>query len=146
MPQNVILLVDDDPVFTRFTEKILTEGGMKVVPAFNKAEGLTKFEEHHPSCVILDIFLPDGSGVDMIKPFRAAAPKVPIIMVSGQSEVDDVVRAMMMARTITSRSRSGARNFSLRSRWSWRPPGPGGNWTSSRPNLVPKRSTSSSFH
>ena len=94
MPQNVILLVDDDPVFTRFTEKILTEGGMKVVPAFNKAEGLAKFEEHHPSCVILDIFLPDGSGVDMIKPFRAAAPKVPIIMVSGQSEVDDVVRAM----------------------------------------------------
>ena len=94
MPQNVILLVDDDPVFTRFTEKILTEGGMKVIPAFNKAEGLAKFEEHHPSCVILDIFLPDGSGVDMIKPFRAAAPKVPIIMVSGQSEVDDVVRAM----------------------------------------------------
>jgi two-component system response regulator AtoC len=94
MPQNVILLVDDDPVFTRFTEKILTEGGMNVVPAFNKAEGLAKFEEHHPSCVILDIFLPDGSGVDMIKPFRAAAPKVPIIMVSGQSEVDDVVRAM----------------------------------------------------
>jgi len=94
MPQNVILLVDDDPVFTRFTEKILTDEGMKVVPAFNKAEGLAKFEEHRPSCVILDIFLPDGSGVDMIKPFRAAAPKVPIIMVSGQSEVDDVVRAM----------------------------------------------------
>ena len=94
MPQNVILLVDDDPVFTRFTEKILTDGGMKVIPAFNKAEGLAMFEEHHPSCVILDIFLPDGSGVDMIKPFRAEAPKVPIIMVSGQSEVDDVVRAM----------------------------------------------------
>jgi len=105
MPQNVILLVDDDPVFTRFTEKILTEGGMRVVPAFNKAEGLALFEEHHPSCVILDIFLPDGSGVDMIKPFRAAAPKVPIIMVSGQSEVD-------AARTTISRSRSGARNFS----------------------------------
>ena len=57
MPQNVILRVDDDPVFTRFTEKILTEGGMKVIPAFNKAEGLAKFEEHHPSCVILDIFV-----------------------------------------------------------------------------------------
>ncbi|MGA6993610.1 MAG: sigma-54 dependent transcriptional regulator [Candidatus Deferrimicrobiaceae bacterium] len=94
MPQNMILLVDDDPVFIRFTENILTEGGMNVIPAFNKAEGLAMFEQHHPSCVILDIFLPDGSGVDLIKPIRAVAPKVPIIMVSGQSEVDDVVRAM----------------------------------------------------
>jgi two-component system response regulator AtoC len=94
MPQNVVLLVDDDPIFTRFTENILTEGGMTVIPACNKAEGLAMFEQHHPSCVILDIFLPDGSGVDLIKPMRAASSKVPIIMVSGQSEVDDVVRAM----------------------------------------------------
>jgi len=94
MQQNVVLLVDDDPIFTRFTENILTEGGMKVIPACNKAEGLAMFEQHHPSCVILDIFLPDGSGVDLIKPMRAASSKVPIIMVSGQSEVDDVVRAM----------------------------------------------------
>jgi two-component system response regulator AtoC len=94
MTQSVVLLVDDDPVFTRFTESILAEGGMKVIPAFNKAEGLAMFERHHPSCVILDIFLPDGSGVDLIKPVRAAEPKVPIIMVSGQSEVDEVVRAM----------------------------------------------------
>ena len=46
------------------------------------------------ACVILDIFLPDGSGVDLIKPMRADMPNVPIIMVSGQSEVDEVVRAM----------------------------------------------------
>jgi len=37
MPQNVILLVDDAPVFTRFPESILTEGEMNVVPVFNKA-------------------------------------------------------------------------------------------------------------
>ena len=48
MSQNVILLVDDDPVFSRFTENVLTEGGMKVIPAFNKAEGLELFERHNP--------------------------------------------------------------------------------------------------
>ncbi|TFG58218.1 MAG: response regulator, partial [Deltaproteobacteria bacterium] len=79
MSQNVILLVDDDPVFSRFTENVLTEGGMKVIPAFNKAEGLELFERNHPNCVILDIFLPDGNGVDLINPMRASAPKVPII-------------------------------------------------------------------
>jgi two-component system response regulator AtoC len=94
MTKNVILLVDDDPVFTQFTQNILAEKEMKVITAFNKAEGLEMFERHHPDCVILDIFLPDGSGVDLIKPVRVSDPKVPVIMVSGQSEVDEVVRAM----------------------------------------------------
>jgi len=94
MTQNLVLLVDDDPVFAQFTQNILTEKGIKVVTAFNKAEALDLFERHHPSCAILDIFLPDGSGVDLIKPMRAIDSKTPIVMVSGQSEVDDVVRAM----------------------------------------------------
>ena len=94
MGENLILLVDDDPVFSQFTQNILSGKGMKVVTAFNKAEGLDLFEKHHPDCVILDIFLPDGSGVDLIKPIRAIESKVPIIMVSGQNEVDEVVRAM----------------------------------------------------
>jgi two-component system response regulator AtoC len=92
--KNVILLVDDDPVFVRLTETILTEGGLKVITAFNKAEGLSLYESNHPDCVILDIFLPDGSGVDLITPIRGSDTKVPIIMVSGQNEVDEVVRAM----------------------------------------------------
>jgi two-component system response regulator AtoC len=94
MSEKVILIVDDDPVFIRLTESTLTEDGMKVITAFNKAEGLSLFERHHPDAVILDIFLPDGSGVDLIKPVRISDPKVPIIMVSGQSEVEEVVRAM----------------------------------------------------
>src|SRR3990170_142368 len=47
-----------------------------------------------PSCVVLDIYLPDGSGVDLIKPMRAASKSIPIVMVSGQGDVDEVVRAM----------------------------------------------------
>jgi len=94
MSNNLVLLVDDDPVFTQFTQNILTEKGMKVVTAFNKAECLDLFEKNRPSCIILDIFLPDGSGVDLIKPIRSEGATTPIIMVSGQSEVDEVVRAM----------------------------------------------------
>ncbi|GAB4367495.1 MAG: sigma-54 dependent transcriptional regulator [Deltaproteobacteria bacterium] len=94
MNENLVLLVDDDPVFTQFTQNVLTEKGMKVMTAFNKAEGLELFEKNRPSCIILDIFLPDGSGVDLIKPIRSEGANIPIIMVSGQSEVDEVVRAM----------------------------------------------------
>jgi two-component system response regulator AtoC len=92
--QILALLVDDDPVFAQFIQKILTEAGMKVITAFNKAEALDLFERHRPSCAILDIFLPDGSGVDLIRPIRDLEAKTSIIMVSGQTEVEEVVRAM----------------------------------------------------
>jgi DNA-binding NtrC family response regulator len=94
MSENLVLVVDDDPIFTQFTQNILSSKGMNVVTAYNKAEGLDLFEKQHPDCVILDIFLPDGSGVDLITPIRSIETKVPIIMVSGQNEVDEVVRAM----------------------------------------------------
>ena len=94
MAANLVLVVDDDPVFTRFTQDLLAGNGHEVVTAFNKAEALEIFEKHHPSCAILDIFLPDGSGVDLIRPLRAGGSTTPIIMVSGQSDVEEVVRAM----------------------------------------------------
>ncbi len=94
MSGNPVLLIDDDPVFTQFTQALLSNRGMQVVTASSKAEGLEKFEKHNPSCVMLDIFLPDGSGVDIIRPLRAGGAAVPIVMVSGQGDVDEVVRAM----------------------------------------------------
>ena len=94
MPQSLIMVVDDDPVFTQFTQNFLTENGMKVVTAFNKAEALELLDKHNFSCVIFDIFLPDGSGADLIKPLRANGSTTPIIMVSGQGDVEEVVRAM----------------------------------------------------
>ena len=94
MNNNTVLLVDDDPVFNQFTRNLLTDKGMQVVSAFSKAEGLEAFEKSRPACVILDIFLPDGSGVDLIKPMRASGSNLPIVMVSGQGDVDEVVRAM----------------------------------------------------
>ena len=94
MTEQYVLIVDDDPAFSQFTRNLLTDKEMRVVVAASKTEGLEAFERERPSCVILDIFLPDGSGVDLIKPMRAASLTIPIIMVSGQSEVDEVVRAM----------------------------------------------------
>ncbi len=94
MHQSLVLVVDDDPVFMQFTQNYLTENGIKVMSAFNKAEALDLLEKHSFSCVIFDIFLPDGSGVDLIKPLRTTDTNTPIIMVSGQGDVEEVVRAM----------------------------------------------------
>jgi len=93
-PHNTVLLVDDDPDFMRLTRDLLAENGHEVLTAYSKAEALEQFERHRPGCVLLDIFLPDGSGVDLIKPFKSAAPATPVVMVSAQGDVGEVVRAM----------------------------------------------------
>ena len=94
MASSHILIVDDDPVFTQFTQNLLTEKGMRVSTAFNKAEAIEFLDKQVFSCAIFDIFLPDGSGVDLIKPLRSNGTGTPIIMVSGQGDVEEVVRAM----------------------------------------------------
>src|SRR3989304_2858158 len=94
MPNQHVLVVDARPAFSQFTRNLLVDKGMKVVIATSKEEGWGAFERHRPSCVVLDIYLPDGSGVDLIKPMRAASKSIPIVMVSGQGDVDEVVRAM----------------------------------------------------
>jgi two-component system response regulator AtoC len=94
MASKLILLVDDDPEFSQFVKTLLTEKGMQVVTASTKTEGIGAYEKYSPACVILDIFLPDGSGVDLVRPIRASDPTLPIVMVSGQGSVDEVVRAM----------------------------------------------------
>jgi len=94
MASKLVLLVDDDLEFSQFTKTLLSEKGMQVVTASSKSEGLAAYETYSPACVILDIILPDGSGVDLIRPMRAANSTIPIIIVSGQGSVDDVVRAM----------------------------------------------------
>jgi two-component system, NtrC family, response regulator AtoC len=94
MAPKTILLVDDDPEFSQFATTLLAEKGMQVVTASSKAEAQAAIEKVSPACVILDIFLPDGSGVDLIRPIRGWDSAIPIIMVSGQGSVDEVVRAM----------------------------------------------------
>jgi two-component system response regulator AtoC len=94
MAPKLVLLVDDDPEFCQFAKTLLTERGMQVITASSKAEGLGAYEKHSPACVILDICLPDGSGVDLVRPIRSADPALPIVVVSGQGSVDEVVRAM----------------------------------------------------
>ena len=91
---KLVLLVDGDPEFSRNAKTLLSEKGMQVVTASSKSEGQTAFDTHSPACVLLDIFLPDGSGVDLIRPMRTANSSVPIIIVSGHGSVDEVVRAM----------------------------------------------------
>lgn len=94
-----VLLIDDDPSFVNLTKSFLEDHGIDVVVSTSKKEAVNEFQKCHPSLVLLDVYLPDGSGIDLVPTFRNGNKFMPIIVVSGQSEVEEVVRAMRLGAT-----------------------------------------------
>ena len=87
----VVLVVDDEASYREALASGLSQEGFTVALAANGHEALRLFDQLHPELVLLDVMLPDRSGVELCQRMRAAAP-VPIIMVTARdSEVDVVV-------------------------------------------------------
>jgi two-component system, OmpR family, response regulator RegX3 len=86
-----VLVVDDEASYREALESGLAREGFSVEVAADGYEALRVFHRMHPDLVLLDVMLPDQSGVELCQRMRALAP-VPIIMVTARdSEVDIVL-------------------------------------------------------
>ncbi len=86
-----ILIIDDDPAMLRLVELIAAENGYQVITAASGAVGLRLALETEPDLVLLDLVLPDMSGVDVCRRLRSAGAKVTVLMVSCLHDPEDVV-------------------------------------------------------
>jgi two-component system response regulator RegX3 len=87
----VVLVVDDEDSYRQALASGLAQEGFVVELAADGHEALSLFHRVRPDLVLLDVLLPDQSGVQLCQRMRAARP-VPIIMVTARdSEVDVVV-------------------------------------------------------
>lgn len=88
--RSVILVVEDEPSYQDALNVGLTVEGFVVVAAHNLAEARALIESSKPDLILLDVMLPDGSGVDFCREFTATST-VPVIMVTARSSEVDVV-------------------------------------------------------
>jgi len=87
----VILVVDDEESYRDALSVALEREGFRVVTAADGAEALEQFERSQPSLVLLDVMLPQMSGIDVCRELRTRS-QVPIIMVTARDgEIDAVV-------------------------------------------------------
>lgn len=87
----LVLVVDDEESYRQALVSGLSREGFTVEVASDGHEALRLFHRVHPDLVLLDVMLPDQSGVELCQRMRALAP-VPIIMVTARdSEVDIVL-------------------------------------------------------
>jgi len=89
-----VLVVDDELLVLRSTRRLLADEGYEVETAASAAEGLAAFEALRPQVVLLDVRLPDGSGLDILPQMRRIDPSVQVVIVTAFGEPKDIVLAM----------------------------------------------------
>jgi len=88
-----VLVVDDEQAILRGLAIVLRDAGYAVEGASSKAAALAALSNRPPEALVLDLVLPDGSGVDVCKEVRRWSP-LPILVLSAVGDEREKVRAL----------------------------------------------------
>jgi two-component system response regulator RegX3 len=88
-----VLIVEDEPSYLEALRITLEPEGFSVRTAATGRAGLAAFESQPPGIILLDLMLPDISGLDVLRTVRQRS-EVPIIVVSAKSSEADIVTAL----------------------------------------------------
>jgi FixJ family two-component response regulator len=94
MTSPVVHVVDDDELARNGTARLLRVAGFSVRTYASAQDFLTTLEPSAPGCIILDVRLPDKSGLDIQVALAERAVSLPIIFMTGYGQIPDTVRAM----------------------------------------------------
>lgn len=89
-----ILIVDDDVMLRWTLTEALREWGYDSIEADSTSAGLELFEQVDPKAVLLDIGLPDGSGLELLRAIKQRRPHTPVIMMTGEVVVENTIGAL----------------------------------------------------
>jgi two-component system nitrogen regulation response regulator GlnG len=92
---QTLLVIDDDRSISFMIERTLQGTGIDVLAAKTVQEGLELLEKQ-PDVVLLDIMLPEGSGLEAVQKIQARDPKLPIIFITAGGTSDTTIEAMKL--------------------------------------------------
>jgi len=91
---STVLVIDDDPNFRASVGRLLRSLSIDVQLFASISELLGSDPQHCPTCLVLDVRLPDQSGLDLQRELAAANREIPIIFVTGHGDIPMSVQAM----------------------------------------------------
>ena len=95
MAKELILVVDDEANIVSLLRYNLEQQGFEVICASDGNEAIALARREHPDLILLDVMLPDRSGIDVTRTIRKES-KTPIIMVTSKVEEIDKVLGLEM--------------------------------------------------
>ncbi len=88
-----VLLVEDDDDNRELMAEVLASSGCEVVSAATGQDGLRTLSESSVDVVVTDVGMPGMGGLEMARAAKAIAPTVPVVVVTGWAEREDIAHA-----------------------------------------------------
>ena len=89
-----LLVIDDEPEVRHSLESTLRSSEIVVLTADSGQAGIATAERERPDCIVLDLRLPDMSGLEVFDQLRAIDPRVPVIFITDFSTTEIAIEAM----------------------------------------------------
>ena len=89
-----ILIVDDEATARKFVSEALADAGYDAIEAGNLKEANKAIDTGAADIILLDVMLPDGSGLSLLDRLAMENPRPPVILITAFGEVDTAVEAM----------------------------------------------------
>lgn len=91
-----ILLVEDETVFAKAVKKHLERAGYKIDIAGDLEIARECYKNNEPDLILLDMRLPDGSGLDLLSEIKSSVNNTSVLVMSAYGELEDAVSAMKL--------------------------------------------------
>jgi len=91
---DAIFVVDDDPAMRDALALIFTQAGFRVTTFADGRSMIRATQEALPACILLDMYLPNESGLDILRQLDAAKFAAPIFIISGRGDIPTAVAAV----------------------------------------------------
>jgi DNA-binding NtrC family response regulator len=96
MPKDTILIVDDEDLIRWSLRKKISNWGYQTLEAANAKDAIETAEKESPELILLDIRLPDLSGLEVLRTIREKDPRVVVIMMTAYGVLEDAVTALRL--------------------------------------------------
>jgi FixJ family two-component response regulator len=94
IPDPMVFVVDDDPAVRDSIKKLLSSVGVRAETFGSTREFLAASRAEAPGCLVLDVRLPDVSGLEFQRELAASNVRIPIIFITGHADIPMTVQAM----------------------------------------------------
>jgi two-component system nitrogen regulation response regulator NtrX len=91
-----IFLIDDDPKIKEILAEILKDSNYEVVCAETAQRAIELIDNDRANLLLLDVKLPDGDGIEILRHSMKTQPYVPVVMISGFATIDRAVTAVKL--------------------------------------------------
>jgi DNA-binding response OmpR family regulator len=91
---GLILVIEDEPGIVDFLERGLRAHGYEVVSALDGVSGTDRALNEEVDLVILDMLLPERSGLEVLAELSAAKPALPVIALTARGEIEDRINGL----------------------------------------------------